>query len=59
MKKITQYAGVIVIVLGALTLAVTRIPSLVSSNALLLTGLLLIVAGIVLHIRSIKHDSLY
>ena len=59
MKKITQYAGVILIVLGALTLAATRIPSLVSSNALLLTGLLLIVAGIVLHIRSIKHDSLY
>jgi len=40
MKKITQYAGVILIVLGALTLAATRIPSLVSSNALLLTGVL-------------------
>ena len=53
MKKITQYAGVILIVLGALTLAATRIPSLVSSNALLLTGLLLIVAGIMLHIRSV------
>lgn len=59
MKKINQYAGVILIVLGVLTLTLTRIPSLVSSNTLLLTGLLLIVAGIWLHIRSIKKDSLY
>jgi uncharacterized membrane protein HdeD (DUF308 family) len=42
-----------------LVLVATRIPSLTSSNAMLLSGLLLIVAGIILHIRSIKHQSNY
>ena len=59
MKKIKQYAGVVLIISGALALTLTRIPSLVSGNTLLLAGLLLIVAGIWLHIRSIKKDSLY
>ena len=37
----------------------TRINALSSHNSLLLTGLLLIVAGILLHIRNIKHESKY
>ena len=59
MKKIGQYLGIILIIIGTLVLMATRIPSLTSSNAMLLSGLLLIVAGIILHIRSIKHQSNY
>jgi uncharacterized membrane protein HdeD (DUF308 family) len=55
MKK----SGLIMIVLGALVLALTRIASLSGSNTLLVTGLLLIVAGIGLHIHSIKRESKY
>ena len=57
MKKIGQYIGIILIIIGTLVLVATRIPSLTSSNAMLLSGLLLIVAGIILHIRSIKRGS--
>ena len=57
MKKIGQYLGIILIIIGTLVLVATRIPSLTSSNAMLLSGLLLIVAGIILHIRSIKRGS--
>ena len=53
------YLGIALIVVGALTLVVTRIDSLSNHNWLLLTGLLLIVAGIVLHIRGIKRESNY
>ena len=59
MKKIGQYLGIILIIIGTLVLVATHIPSLTSSNAMLLSGLLLIVAGIILHIRSIKHQSNY
>lgn len=59
MNKIKSYAGVMLITAGTLTLILTRIPSLASSNGLLLTGLLFIVAGIVTHIWSIKHESNY
>lgn len=59
MKKLKQYAGVILIASGALTLTLTRLPQLSTRNSLLLAGLLLIVAGIWLHIRSIKRDSRY
>jgi len=55
----TTYLGIAFIVVGALTLVVTRIDSLSNHNWLLLTGLLLIVAGIVLHIRGIKRESNY
>ena len=57
MKKIGRYLGIILIIIGTLVLVATRIPSLTGSNAMLLSGLLLIVAGIILHIRSIKHGS--
>ena len=40
-------------------LVATRISALNSSNMLLMTGLLLIVAGIILHVRSIKQESKY
>ena len=57
MKKIGHYLGIILIIIGTLVLVATRIPSLTSSNTMLLSGLLLIVSGIILHIRHIKHQS--
>ena len=59
MKRIKKLAGLALIVAGTLALAVTRITALASCNGLLLTGLLLIVAGIVVHIYSIKHEGRY
>ena len=54
MSTIRKFLGVALIVLGTLTLVATRLKSLSGSNVLLLTGLLLIVAGIVAHVREIK-----
>ena len=60
MQMIKHYAGLLLIVLGALALIMTRLKALDSSNTLLATGgLLFIVAGIGLHIRSIKRESRY
>ena len=59
MKKVKQYIGIYLIILGTLVLMLTRIDNLASMNTLLIAGLLLIVSGIVLHIRSIKGDSEY
>ena len=59
MKKYTKNIGLILIILGTLTLVATRVSNFSTHNGLLLTGLFCIVAGIYLHIRSIKNDSLY
>lgn len=59
MKKIKEHIGLAMIVAGAMTLLATRSSTLGHSNTALLTGLLCIVAGITIHIRQIKKDSLY
>ena len=59
MKKYTQNIGILLIIIGTFTLLITRISTFSAHNWLLLSGLLLIVAGIFLHIRSIKQDSRY
>jgi len=59
MKKFTRHIGLFLIIIGVLMLIATRIPPLGSDNRLLLCGLLAIVAGIVGHIQSIKHESNY
>lgn len=59
MKKHTQYIGFYLIILGSLVLMSTRLHALSCYNSLLLTGLLLIVVGSVVHIHFIKHDSKY
>jgi len=59
MKKLTPYIGLFLIIIGTIVLLLTRISTLSGHNSLLLTGLLCIVAGIVLHIRNIKHQSNY
>jgi hypothetical protein len=40
-----------------MVLIMTRFSNLASHNALLIVGLLCIIAGIVMHIKSIKQDS--
>ena len=59
MKKIGKNIGLILIVLGTFVLAATRFGQLSHHNGMLLTGLACILSGIVLHIHSIKRDSLY
>ena len=59
MKKRATNWGLHLIIIGTLILVLTRISILSTYNWLLITGLLCIVVGIVLHIRSIKHESGY
>ena len=59
MKKKATNWGLYLIILGTLLLVLTRISILSTYNWLLVTGLLSIIVGIVLHIRSIKHESGY
>ena len=59
LHKLKNHVGLLLIISGVLLLALTRIDTLSSSNTLLLTGLLCNVVGIVLHIKSIKHESQY
>lgn len=56
MKKAKPFIGIILVVIGTLTLTATQLKALNDSNWLLLAGLLLIVAGILLHIRIIKGE---
>ena len=59
MKKLIPFIGIFLILIGTLMLILTRINTLSSHNSLLLSGLLCIIAGIILHIRSIKHETNY
>ena len=59
MKKKATNWGIYLIIIGTLLLILTRISILSTYNWLLVTGLLSIIVGIVLHIRSIKHESGY
>lgn len=59
MKKFAPYYGLTLIIIGVVTLTATRLRTFSSNNWLLVTGLLLIIAGIVLHVRHIKRQSEY
>ena len=59
MKKKATNWGLYLIIIGTLLLVLTRISILSTYNWLLVTGLLSIIVGIVLHIQSIKHESGY
>lgn len=58
-QQLKHYIGLFLMILGTLALALTQTASLANSNTLLATGLLLIVAGILWHIHSIKRESKY
>ena len=57
MKKLTPFIGILLIIIGTMVLILTRFSDLASHNALLIVGLLCVMAGIVMHIKSIKQDS--
>lgn len=57
MKKLTPFIGILLIVIGTMVLIMTSFSNLASHNTLLIIGLLCIIAGIVMHIKSIKQDS--
>ena len=57
MKKLTPFIGILLIITGTLALIATRFSTLSTHNSLLFVGLLCIIAGIIMHIRSIKQDS--
>ena len=59
MKKLVPHAGLILIATGTVALMLTRLEQLSASNLLLGSGLLLIVAGILLHVWTIKRESKY
>jgi len=58
MKKFISYIGILLIIIGTLVLLATRF-DVFANNTMLTTGLLLIVAGIIVHIWNIKHESKY
>ena len=59
MSGIRSYIGVALILVGALLLIVSKIVGWTSSNLVLLTGLVLIILGIILHVKSIKSAEKY
>jgi uncharacterized membrane protein HdeD (DUF308 family) len=59
MKKFAPFLGLFLIIIGTLALVLTRLEQLSNLNTLLLAGLLFIILGIVLHIRSIKQQDNY
>ncbi len=58
-RLITPQAGLLLVVLGVLLLAVTFVAHIAAVNALLLTGIFLIVCGIVVYVAALKMASRY
>ncbi len=54
-----QYIGIALVVAGALLLIVSYIAGWTSSNLVLLTGLILIILGVVWHVKRIKSTEKY
>ena len=59
MRLLRPYSGVALIVIGALLLLVSSLAGWTSSNLVLLGGLVLIVAGVIVHVRMIKKGEKY
>ena len=53
------YIGIALVVAGALLLIVSYIVGWTSSNLVLLTGLILIILGVVWHVKRIKSAEKY
>ena len=54
MITMKQYIGIALVVAGALLLIVSYIAGWTSSNIVLLTGLIIIILGVVWHVKYIK-----
>ena len=59
MITMKQYIGIALVVAGALILIVSYIAGWTSSNLVLLTGLILIILGVVWHVKRIKSAEKY
>ena len=59
MKSLKAYLGVALVIIGAILLMVGYIAGWTSSNLVLLTGLIIIVLGAVLHIKQLKKSEKY
>ena len=59
MITVKPYIGVALVVAGALLLIVSKIAGWTSSNLVLLSGLALIVLGVILHVKHIKSAEKY
>ena len=59
MITMKQYIGIALVVAGALLLIVSYIAGWTSSNLVLLTGLILIILGVVWHVKRIKSTEKY
>ena len=59
MKKIGKYIGIAFMMLGTAMLVLLHIFHFTFINMLLIVPLLLILTGLVLHVRAIKKESAY
>ena len=59
MITMKQYIGIALVVAGALLLIVSYIAGWTSSNIVLLTGLIIIILGIVWHVKYLKSAEKY
>ena len=58
-EKFASAIGVALVVAGALLLLVSKIVGWTSSNLVLLSGLTLIVLGVIMHVKHIKSAGKY
>jgi len=59
MKTVKPYIGVALVVAGALLLIVSKIAGWTSSNLVLLSGLIIIIIGLFLHVKLTKSAEKY
>ena len=59
MITMKQYIGIALVVAGALLLIVSYIAGWTSSNIVLLTGLIIIILGVVWYVKHIKSAEKY
>ncbi len=59
MTELKSYLGVALVIIGALLLIGGYVAGWTSSNLVLLTGFILIIAGAVAHIRHLKKSEKY
>ena len=59
MKKLLKYLGLPLVFVGLLWLVICFLAGWTNSNALLITGVILIVVGIITYVMKMKNESNY
>ena len=59
MNKIRQLTGVALVIIGALFLIIAYLVGWTSSNIVLLIGLIIIIIGIIMHVKLAKSGEKY